>query len=538
MTAGRSSEAYAVMAIALAVHRAPAAHAELLRGNAPLPSGVAVLLRIAGGTEPQELDASLTSLAPVGELRKAALFFIEQVLFQREATHYRVLGLNPDARPEQIKEHHRLLMRLFHPDRGSLLDEREEQFATRANLAYNTLRDADARAAYDSGLKPSRTVTRQAPRRAPPPVVRRRMVQQESFWTVRVSPVFMRYLPQWVLAGTALVSLSVVGAVYLFNPPVHLHQAAASAETLLVAEKPLVSGVPAVDAAAAAAAETSPTASGEGNALDEVAAQFERKVASAGQALLQTETPLPTAPETMQLAVPEKLAPIVPPPSPSMPVARSLPVQEARVQPQPQPQAKPQSRIMAQAKPVQKAAAVEPVRPVVAVSKAPAPAAVRAETAPVATSAPGLPERPVVAATVMAPPVMAAAPAEVAPPPPLPDPNSLLKLFLEAYERGDMQACMALLDDGLRADAGGKSDTRREYDALFRGTDLRHIKILNMNWSRDGEFIRGEGRYRATQMRKGETILRTQDGQVRIEMVRRGDSARINGLYYLPGGRS
>jgi hypothetical protein len=111
----------------------------------------------------------------------------------------------------------------------------------------------------------------------------------------------------------------------------------------------------------------------------------------------------------------------------------------------------------------------------------------------------------------------------------------LLGQFLQAYERGDIQACLSLLDDGVRTDAGGKSEVRREYDTLFRSTDLRHVKILSMSWSRDGEFIRGEGRYRATLMRKGETLLRTQDGKLRVELVRRGNSAVINELYYLAG---
>ena len=131
-------------------------------------------------------------------------------------------------------------------------------------------------------------------------------------------------------------------------------------------------------------------------------------------------------------------------------------------------------------------------------------------------------------------PVVEAAAPRAAPP----DPNALLARFLEAYERGDIQACMALLDEDVRVDAGSKSELRREYDLLFRSTDLRHIKVTNMNWSRDGEFIRGQGRYRATFMRKGETVLRTQDGQVRVELVRRGSSALINELHYLASSRS
>jgi hypothetical protein len=109
MSGAGNSKVTAAAELALAVYRSPARHADLLRGNASLPSGVTPLLRIAGGTAPEELDTGLAALAPVEELRKAALFFIEQVLFQRDASHYRLLGLNQSAAPEQVKEHHRLL---------------------------------------------------------------------------------------------------------------------------------------------------------------------------------------------------------------------------------------------------------------------------------------------------------------------------------------------------------------------------------------------------------------------------------------------
>lgn len=143
--------------------------------------------------------------------------------------------------------------------------------------------------------------------------------------------------------------------------------------------------------------------------------------------------------------------------------------------------------------------------------------------------------RPTVAAAVPAP---TSAPAIEPPPPVLPDPNTLLTRFLGAYERGDMQTCMALLDEAARTDAGSKSELRRDYDALFRSTDLRHIKVTSMIWLREGDTIRGEGQYRATMMRKGETLLKTQSGQIRVELVRRGGTALINELYYLADNKS
>jgi hypothetical protein len=497
---GGNSGASAIAALALAVHRAPARHPELLRGDAPLPPRVSILLRLAGGTLLQELDPALASLAPEHELRKAALFFTEHVLFQRDATHYRVLGLNPGTTLEQIKEHHRLLMRLFHPDRESQLGGHREHYATRANLAYNTLRDAGLRADYDATLKSQDAHSMQTPAkpaRSAPVRAWRRRPEPESFWTVRAYPLLMRYLPQWVLAGTALVSVTLVGAVYLFNPPVQVSEPVSYPDVAAELEKP---------AAASKAPETTvQIVAVDPSGLDAVVEQFEQRIAAAGEVLA---APDPVTPESV------KPPPVPAPENPAGAIAPGL---------APSPAMNRMPALAASAKPA--AADLATVAQPVA-QKLPRPT--------VSAVAAAEPVRPALAASLLV-----LAPADEVPPPlPLPDPNTLLSRFLEAYERGDVQACMALLDDGLRTNVGGKHELHREYDALFRGTELRHVKILNMSWTRDGEFIRGVGRYRATLMRKGETLLRTQDGRVQVEMMLRGNSTVINELYYLASGRS
>jgi hypothetical protein len=522
MSGGRISEVVSIATQALEVHCQPARHAELLRGFAPLPPGVSALLRLAGGTALDELDPWLASLAPEGELRRAALFFIEHVLFQRDASHYRVLGLNRDASHEQIKEHHRLLMRLFHPDRESHLSEQREQYATRANLAYNILRDADSRADYDGTLKaqaapsrPSAAAARTAqPVRRSVPRTWRQRPEPDSFWTVRVYPLLMRYLPQWVLAGTALVSVTLVGAVYLFNPRVELSPLPAEAGVAADPEHSAALGKATEPAVQIAAADVS--------GLDAVADQLEGRDTAAGQVLA---SPQPVVPESAK-------------PAPRPAPAKVVMVDAPRTKPAP-----PVGSIAAQPAPVKSApvkpisAMTEPRPEIVAVA---VPAAVAHAAAQDTTRSASPPAAMSEAATqpVAAAMRVSAPAAEPALQPTLPDPNTLMSRFLEAYERGDVQTCMSLLDDGLRSNAGGKPELRREYDSLFRGTDLRHVKILTMSWSRDGEFIRGVGRYRSTLMRKGETLLQTQDGQVRVEMVRRGNSAVINELYYIAGGRS
>ncbi len=132
-------------ALAVAFFRAPSRFPDLLHGRRPLPPGVTVLLQVAAGNPSADESGA-------DELQKAALFFIGQVLLAHNANHYRILGLDPGAAIDEIKEHHRLLMRLFHPDRQTTPDERSDAIATRINQAYNVLRSPDARAAYDLTL--------------------------------------------------------------------------------------------------------------------------------------------------------------------------------------------------------------------------------------------------------------------------------------------------------------------------------------------------------------------------------------------------
>lgn len=204
MTAAGTSRAADAVAQALAFHRAPVRHPDLLHARTPLPAGIDVLLRLAGGSRPHLESAALASPE---ELRAAALFFVEQVLLHHDASHYRVLGLEPGASPESIKEHHRLLMRLFHPDRERHDDDWKDAFATRINLAYTTLHDPASRRRYDATLRTHAEAPARRPRVQARPIRRRGL-----------PPWLARHLPQWVLASSALLAVAVVSTVYLNNP--------------------------------------------------------------------------------------------------------------------------------------------------------------------------------------------------------------------------------------------------------------------------------------------------------------------------------
>ena len=79
--------------------------------------------------------------------------------------YYHLLDLAPDASPKQIRDAYRRRVTACHPDKFQDPDQkaRAEEAVKQLNQAYETLRDADLRAAYDR-----RRVRRPAARRQPP----------------------------------------------------------------------------------------------------------------------------------------------------------------------------------------------------------------------------------------------------------------------------------------------------------------------------------------------------------------------------------
>ncbi len=157
----RSPEA---LSAALALRQNP----QLVRDarSCPLPKGVTLLLEAAAG----EAEALAFAAAATGRsdtsLRKAAGFFIEQVLLCREADSYRILGSEREASEAELRRHMALLMRWSHPD--VIWDEPSSRgfnrgsYASRVTEAWEKVKTPERRAAYDASrqAEPPRPVTR------------------------------------------------------------------------------------------------------------------------------------------------------------------------------------------------------------------------------------------------------------------------------------------------------------------------------------------------------------------------------------------
>ncbi len=152
---------------ALAMLRRPQL-ARLARRSA-LPRGVTLLLAVAAGEPDALIQAQAITGRPEALIRKAAGFFMEQVLLSRTSDSYRILGTSSSASASELRRHMALILKWVHPDRLPLAPEgpRFDKSAL-INLvtgAWETIKTGERRTAYDAAqLAQLGSATREAVR--------------------------------------------------------------------------------------------------------------------------------------------------------------------------------------------------------------------------------------------------------------------------------------------------------------------------------------------------------------------------------------
>ncbi|MEK9826451.1 MAG: J domain-containing protein, partial [Methylotenera sp.] len=85
--------------------------------------------------------ASALTGADSSELQKSAIYYIEHQCFGIASDFYGILALNPWATLDDLKTHYRLLIRIFHPDRGFVSEQLAEKYSAMINQAYAALKN-------------------------------------------------------------------------------------------------------------------------------------------------------------------------------------------------------------------------------------------------------------------------------------------------------------------------------------------------------------------------------------------------------------
>ena len=124
--------------------------------RAALPKGVTFLLEVAAGEPEAIAEAETLTGKSEGVLKRAAGFFIEQILMDKHGDNYRTLGAELGASGADLRRHMALLMRWLHPD---LLSNGEPSagldrsvYASRVTKAWEAVKTEDRRLAYDASL--------------------------------------------------------------------------------------------------------------------------------------------------------------------------------------------------------------------------------------------------------------------------------------------------------------------------------------------------------------------------------------------------
>lgn len=174
-----------------------------------LPNGITELLKISSGDNETLLAAQESSRHSQEDIRHAAEFYVQQILFSPNSDHYRVLGVNPDDAEAKIKLHYRLLVRWLHPDKNS--SDWEVVFSERINRAWHALRTPERRRQYDEQLAGERPFNKNSmPSREIKPAQWRDSRTDARFLSART----IKRLPMAVLS---LLGIGALLALVLFS---------------------------------------------------------------------------------------------------------------------------------------------------------------------------------------------------------------------------------------------------------------------------------------------------------------------------------
>jgi hypothetical protein len=117
----------------------------------PLPPGILLLLRLAAEESEALVEAGALAKRALDSHRKAAIFFIEQVLMASDDNALRLLGLDEAATPAERRRHLVYLLKWLHPDRND--DPHKARLAQRVIVAWNELKTGKRRTAPSARTK-------------------------------------------------------------------------------------------------------------------------------------------------------------------------------------------------------------------------------------------------------------------------------------------------------------------------------------------------------------------------------------------------
>ncbi len=158
--------------------------------KAALPIDVLKLVRIVAGSDDEISALNLTDLKSPTEMRDAAVFFIQQIMFQPNSAPHRVLGLGENASLQEIKDHKRLLLKWLHPDRNQNTWERV--YFQRVIHAAASVEGVQTNAVVPVGPRPQRMPHHTS--KTVKPKLQLKPIHRAQSWQAKLRQIFRRLL--------------------------------------------------------------------------------------------------------------------------------------------------------------------------------------------------------------------------------------------------------------------------------------------------------------------------------------------------------
>jgi hypothetical protein len=482
---------------------------------------ILLLLRLANGDAELMAWATGVTGASAEELRVSCVAFVERICFGRDTNPFGVLGLNPWANADAVKEHYRLLIRIFHPDRGQVSNTTAEAYSARINQAYATLKhkvgDGGGNLS-ERATASSRGQTNIIPRRFSRPVSAQNSGGDSLRWASRLTPAK-------VLLGMALLAGLII---YLSFPQKMRMQS--GAQDVVAKPLPTVTAVSYESATQMPVAEVEPlfdVLANEGSA--EAVAQIQDT---------QVVTPEPLPPEPLPmvaksskaenaLSLKTPLVKVAPATTASDKKATAVDIKlDTKPADTIQVNTKPiETKLVNKTQVIQTAVIAAPALSNVIQSSAESHINKKTNVA-VADSVKlaEVSEIPVQQKTVTSKPVDMPTDREL---------HDLIASFMSNYANGDINAFIQAFDEQVRSDeGGGKSGLYNAYADLFAKTTSRSIVLKDLQWKKQGTFAVAFADYRASTLRAGETQVNSSFGTLQIEAVKTGGRVMISGFFY------
>lgn len=106
--------------------------------------------------------------------------------------------------------------------------------------------------------------------------------------------------------------------------------------------------------------------------------------------------------------------------------------------------------------------------------------------------------------------------------------TNLLYDLVAYYESGDLSGFVDLFTDDVVVDGvEGRDRLRQDYRALFDATDMRQMQLDVLQWEYLPEHVQGHGEFAVTVWRKRGRPSTTQEGVLKLGIVKRGDVLAI-----------